>query len=98
MFQTNWFPQLSSNKTCVTRFSPEGCHLRGLSNVPPRFRFGLAAGCSFGASCKRANPQHFLDESHPGDPDFGAGGPGSSESGTRRLWEMGFLGAKGVGE
>ncbi|CAJ1415973.1 unnamed protein product [Effrenium voratum] len=27
--------------------------------------------CSFGASCKRANPQHFLDESHPGDPDFG---------------------------
>ncbi|CAE7842923.1 unnamed protein product, partial [Symbiodinium necroappetens] len=29
--------------------------------------------CAFGNSCRRSNPQHFLDESHPTDPDHQAG-------------------------
>ena len=26
--------------------------------------------CPFGASCYRRNPQHKLDEAHPGDEDY----------------------------
>lgn len=29
-------------------------------------------GCQFGDGCRRGNPSHFVEESHPGDPDFQA--------------------------
>lgn len=31
---------------------------------------GVRTACKYGAACKRKNPLHFRQESHPGDPDY----------------------------
>ena len=35
-------------------------------------RFAATTGCRYGDGCQRANPVHFVEESHPGDPDYEA--------------------------
>lgn len=35
--------------------------------IPDRFK--ARRSCPYGDNCRRANPRHFIEESHPGDPD-----------------------------
>ncbi|CAE6939586.1 unnamed protein product [Symbiodinium sp. CCMP2592] len=53
-----------SRPSCLTAAGLLGAGLGASAQGQLVFR-----GCAFGNSCRRSNPQHFLDESHPTDPD-----------------------------